>query len=540
MEISTEDTYKVLSEFVNNPNLGDTFRVRVNHKATPSSIPSSFGIFANVTFEQITTPEPWIEKISSNARGFFEILVSHESATSKSLGGVIRVPMANGRSVEPKFDWAALEREDYTGPRTVVYPTKPEPQAGAVTSSIARPVDRPAGGAPPSQLGELVPLLQQMITREKEKPGVDPFARYLEMQAEDRRRDEQRRADERAREEKREEREEQRRREEQKEAREREDRREERERAYRLEITQQQQKSTDMLLQVLTREPPKNPVIDTLLAKALNGGDEANQKAAAVIGQMGMVTQQVMGMTLQLIHTQAELTQSAAPEHPMWGIAGKLVEGYFGTISEQQGELDDALEAGDNKKTLPVGNQQEEVADDEQSEDAGESAPPPEEDRSGDEPSVEDPLQRLDRAIRQEAPLRELADALCLALVTDGFQVLYKEAKGNVQVLISNRYGKWLESTDVEAGQRKATALRRLKYLSVMLPKAWSVAKQRGILKPPPAPPAKKDAHAKAQPQKKANLRVAPVPKKVSPETTPAPAPEADPLAKIDPEPESA
>ncbi len=111
---------------------------------------------------------------------------------------------------------------------------------------------------------------------------------------------------------------------------------------------------------------------------------------------------------------------------------------------------------------------------------------------------MENPLQRLDRAIHQEAPLKELADALCMALVTPDFQALFVKANGNVQKLIIDRYGAWIISEDVPAAEREATAMRRQKYLSSMMLKAYNVARQRGIIRPPPA---KKDPHAKPQPQ---------------------------------------
>jgi hypothetical protein len=116
-----------------------------------------------------------------------------------------------------------------------------------------------------------------------------------------------------------------------------------------------------------------------------------------------------------------------------------------------------------------------------------------------EEPSTETPLARFDRAIFEMAPPRELADALCVALVTPDFQQLYAAAKGDVRQLITDRYGKWVAAVDIkDAAARKRAVAKRMAYLTAQLPAAWKVAQQRGIIRPPP----KKDApHNRAQPK---------------------------------------
>lgn len=487
IQATDAETYKLLQEYVNDASLGgDDFRVRVDFKPHPAGMLSRFAIFQHVRFDQIAVPEPWLQQVSGNAKGHFIILVSSEAAVSKTLGGALTVVFNIGRTSEPRFDWAVADSEEYQGPRDVVFPSRDATPLASLPGTVAPTTPR---GREASNLGELVPLLQQMISRPQGPTGPDPFARIMEMQAEDRRREESRRAEERERAEKREEREEIRRREEKKEEREREDRKEERDRAYRTELSTQQAKSQEMLIQMMTRP---DPVRDAMMTKAMAGSDEAGAKAAALIGQMGGFMSQMTGMTVQLLHTQAELNQGAQPESPIWGLAGKLVEGYFGMQGAQEEELAETLAAAAEKKQLPAGEAQEPAEEEPEPAAAG-----------TDEPSVENPLQRLDRAIHQLAPLRELADALCMALVTPDFQKIYIEAKGNVTKLVNERYGEWVASKDVPAEQHKEVSDRRVKYLSSMLPKAYRVAMQRGVLKPPQPPPAKKDAHAKPQPQAK-------------------------------------
>jgi len=282
-------------------------------------------------------------------------------------------------------------------------------------------------------------------------------------------------------------------------------------------LFQQQQENTKTLMTLMTREPPVDPVRDALLTKAINGGDEAGQKAAALIAQMGGFMSQMTGMTVQLLHTQAELNQPGPVESPMWGIAGKLIDGYFTSVAEQSDELTETLAPEADKAALAAGEEQ------------GEQEEGAEQEEATEEPSVENPLQRLDRAIHQEAPLKELADALCMALVTDDFKALYVKAKGDLRALISGRYGAWAGSTDVkDPTERKATIARRVKYLSTMLPKAWKVAEQRGIIRAPPATATKAATPAAQHSRAQAKKRTAAAP-------PPSPAPDAG-LSAVEPE----
>ncbi len=482
MNITDSDTFALLQERANDPAQGDDFIVKVDFKANPAGIPRRLAIFQHVFFEQLAMAEPWLQQISGNAKGHFVLFVTHAHNPSKAIGAPLTFALNNGKVVnEPTFDWAAFDSETYSGPKDFTYPSR-ESATPIATTTAPSATPTPVARTTPNSIGELVPLLQEIV---RKKDGPDPFARFMEMQQEDRRRDESRRSEERERQEKRDEREAVRLREEKKEERDREEKKEERDRQYRLEMAAQAQKSQETLMQVLLREPPKNPLLEQLVAKSINSGDEQAAKAGALIGQMGMIMQQSMNMSLQMIHTQAELASQNQPQSPMWDLAGKLVEGYFGMQGAQEDEIAEVLE--EKAKELPEGDVAPEDAATDETPDVPE-----------EEPSVENPLQRFDRAIHQEAPLRELADALCMALVTPDFQRLYSEAKGNWQALVNKRYGSWVESKDSPAGQRKAIAMRRIKYLSTMLPKAYRVAQQRGIIKPPPT---KKDPHAKPQPQ---------------------------------------
>jgi hypothetical protein len=508
INITDAETFNLLRETADNPALGDDFILQIDFKPAPASMPSRFATFSHVNFEQITMPEPWLQQLSNSARGVFVILVKHANKPHVTLGGALTINFANGLAPEAKFDWAAFDSPDYRGPKDLIYPSRPNAAPAPVASAA------PTTNRLPSSVGELVPLLQKMIER---PTGPDPFARFMEMQQEDRRRDEARRSEERERAEKREEREANRLREEKKEEREREEKREEREREYRREQVAAAAKSNEMMIQLLTREPPKNPLMEAMIQRSMNSGDEQAAKAGALIGQMGMIMQQSMNMSLQMIHTQAELASQNQPQSPMWDLAGKLVEGYFGMHGLQEEELEEALTEAQKKKlpaNAPVAESSDKEVDEDEIEETGEQ-----------QPSVENPLQRLDRAIHQEAPLRELADALCMALVTPDFQSLYVAAKGNVQKLIIDRYGEWMKSAEVtDPTEREAVATRRMKYVSSMMLKAYNIARQRGILK---APPAKKDAHAKPQPQA--------AKKKPTVAAVPTPKPESEPEPKKDP-----
>lgn len=509
LQISNDETYKVLQELVTDPNFGDNFRVKVVFRPSPSALPVTFATFRNVTFEQIISPEPWLEQLSGGTRGVFDLSVSHEAATSKKLGGDLRVAFHSGKA-DLAFNWPALEDADYRGPAEVMFPTRTTASAAPAVAASPVALPKKSDGSAEALAG----VIQTLVTQRPAAapaPGPDPFARLMELQlaaqaqeekrrAEDRLREEKREEDRRNREEERQRREDERRREEKKEEREREEKRAQQEREHQRWMEERAAKQQEMMIQLLTKS---DPIRDAMLQKAINGGDEAGQKAAALIAQMGGFMSQMTGMTVQLLHTQAELNQGPV-ESPIWNIAGKLIDGYFSTVSEQNEELTEALTetVAEETKKLPAASTSAEGAepasldglDDTEAEEEGE-----EDTESEEAPSTETPLARFDRAIFEMAPPRELADALCLALVTPDFQQLFAGAKGDLRKLITDRYGKWVSAPEVkDESARKRTAAKRLAYLASQLPAAWKVAQQRGIIRPPP----KKDApHNRAQPK---------------------------------------
>lgn len=534
MSTTTEEILQVLREMAHDAALGDSFRVKVDHRSNPAGLTSRFAIFQNVSFNDIVAPEPWLEQLSGGTRGIYELTVSHETNPSKAIGGVLRIPLASGKQGgDPKFSWPALDNETYRGPRDVLYPTRDAQAAAPIATPIARVVPEPR--PVPTGGTDLGPVLQALVQQNRAPappPGPDPMLRFMEMQAaaerrveeqrradllEQRARDEKERADRREREEKEREREERQR---EREA-EREERREAREREHQARIAEQQQKSQELMIQLLTREPPKDAVRDELLRKAIAGGDEASARAGALIGQMGMVMQQTMGMTLQMLHTNAEL--NAGPqESPIWGLARTALEGYFNIAGSSEAEMNEALQEAAGTKALPAGEEEEAVeAEEEETEEE-------ETEQDDDEGvSTEKPIDRLDRVIREMKPLGEVADALCLALPTPEFRAAVDEAKGDLRKLIQNRYLNWIntpEEKDIE--KKKKAATKKVEYLGRVLPKAWAIAVKRGVI----SPPKKKPAAPAAAPAKSDHSRATPAAKKKKDVPPPAPPDHAAPV----------
>ena len=265
LQISNDETYKVLQELVTDPNFGDNFRVKVVFRPSPSALPVTFATFRNVTFEQIISPEPWLEQLSGGTRGVFDLSVSHEAATSKKLGGDLRVAFHSGKA-DLAFNWPALEDADYRGPAEVMFPTRTTASAAPAVAASPVALPKKSDGSAEALAG----VIQTLVTQRPAAapaPGPDPFARLMELQlaaqaqeekrrAEDRLREEKREEDRRNREEERQRREDERRREEKKEEREREEKRAQQEREHQRWMEERAAKQQEMMIQLLTKSDP--------------------------------------------------------------------------------------------------------------------------------------------------------------------------------------------------------------------------------------------------------------------------------------------
>lgn len=245
-------------------------------------------------------------------------------------------------------------------------------------------------------------------------------------------------------------------------------------------------KQQDNLIALLTKPPPKDDMRDALITKALNG-DGSESKMATLVASMGNFMTSMSGTLIQVLHTQAELQQGPS-ESPVWGLAGKLIDGYFGLSEAGMEEMSELAESAEKEqKALPAGSAPETEEEDaelvEDDDEQGEEEEV-EEEGEGDVPLSVHPINRLDYEIQRMAPLKDLSDALCMAVCTPRFVELFRTAKGDLRALVSTRYARWVAAEDITEPKKKAeTMKKRFAYLQTQLPRAWKVAQQRGLVR---------------------------------------------------------
>lgn len=532
-----EALLKRIDDVSRNPEQGDAFRLRIDYRVTPSALPSRFGICDGVRAQMLFAMEPWLQRLSGDAKGYFDVTVYHESQQSQPMG-LLRVPLANGRAIEPKFQFSALTDPEYTGPRKFSYPVAPAPTTlpfSPPQQQFGQPAQHNGTGELAAVMGTIMQMQKSSeerleralarITEHQQRPvGDNGEAARLALAREERLAREAQAKEEREKYER--ERKERDEREERQRTADRERDRADREREDRQRAADRERdrEHLNQMMAVLTKKPETDPLQQTLLAKALDSRDGMTEKFAGLMAAQGTFMTQMTQMTMQLLHTQAELAPGPS-ESPFWGLARTAIEAYMASAGIGQQELEDGLEemAGTPKK-LPAG----EAATAKPSSEAGEEDAEVEEREEGAPPDdvIEHPLHKLDRLLTGMAPLREVADALCLALLTPELKQLFAEHKGNVRDLIMARYGDWVRSLDVDAPQRAASTKERIGYLSKVLPASMKAAADRGILGQPPAAAAHQQKRgAKPQAAKAKNRDIAPA---VTPTTPASEAPQAD------------
>jgi hypothetical protein len=156
--LSPDETLALINETARAK--GDTFRVRVARRASPSSQPVVIATLEDAIAEHFVMPETWLPPLAGG--GFYFLHVYHSSSDLKNTPIGSPLPI-NAQGTPRNIDPSAVSRSDWTGPRTLIYPVKPSENPADFTVSLGGGNDRvpqPSAGA--SFQGPSIP------------PGTDP------------------------------------------------------------------------------------------------------------------------------------------------------------------------------------------------------------------------------------------------------------------------------------------------------------------------------------------------------------------------------
>ena len=467
----------------------DAFTVRINWRQAHASMPHTFLTLKDVTSTQLAQPEAWLAPLLGGKGGVFDFEVFHANDVRKKVGDGFQVTLNLDRapSMPPTIVWAALKEEQYVGPRVVQYPPPPPDapislntaDAAAAPGTPAAP--RPAGADLTAQREDLqrretalaiaqseARILAQMQSLKPAPvapvvapppPPPDntmPLLMKLFEQMDANRRDDARRF--------------------------------------------------ETLLTKMSEKPAADPLVTTLLEKALNSDTNNLNATAAAMAQM---TQSMV----QVLHTKAEIDQMNQPaqEAPLVTLLSKGIDAWValnggGTLDGAEEEAPPDEPAGELEAGAPA---------------AAPPAPP------------QSPTARLEALLRAMRPADEVAEAFCVAIQDAEFQALRKQHP-SWEGFIQARLGAWAA---------KDFAKRSKYLLDTLVGKAFPLARERGLMPPlkRPAPAKKPVPPATPAPRKRATVKrpaaAAPAAEAEEPEDAelvderPKEAPPAEPVA---------
>lgn len=510
--LSHEETIQALDARAKSSEGGDSFRLRIQRRATPATPPQIFALFEDACISHFATPETWLPRlVGQGAGGIFELMAYHASNPIMPVGGPIRIPI-DGEQRPPNVE--VVTTSGWDGPRRLSYPKPGENLAQGGFSIAPLPATGTGtGGVPaprqPSAPEVPVPVSTHSVTTTA--PAADPqqAARLVAVEeALNRKQKEIEQAEAKMR-----------------------------ETAMRNEIlgsvktqmdsvvdlvrsTQQQNqamlakitdtpkdtgtkdmvvalaplllgflqqsaqaredaaKRQEAILMAMLNRPAIDPAMQAILDKLSTPKQDGG---GAMLSQMSEAMASMTNVTMQLVHTAAEmgLGQSGPAPEPPWVKAvregAKVVMAMMAANAEQAKAAAAQARWGANGAppqlpahhqpppavTAPPVTQPPPAA----TAPAPGAAPAPEAPPQEKRPAIE----VIEGAIRKKAPIEKIALAIINNVQDPSIIEAFMQADGNIETLMRNRLGDWLNDAE------------NAKYVEALVAAVNKLAQERGL-----------------------------------------------------------
>jgi len=470
-----EETVSALDAAAKTREGGDAFRLRIQRRMGPTQPPQIYALFEDAQVAHFATPETWLPRlVGAGAGGIFELAAYHMSNAIMSIGAPIRIPI-DGEQRPPNLD--VVKDPSWPGPRGLAYPRpgdSPSPVAFSVggTGAPSQRRDSLSSDAPvppiPSHIASSIqqPDQGRLLAAEE---ALRNQQRSLEQQQQQYREQTLRAeilASTKA----------------QTDAVMEALRRSQEQTAEILRSIAQQPKapafdfagvltsvaplvlgflksSQDtaqeaakrqeaILMALLTKPSSDTGVVDRLVKMTEQMIDQQRNQpnaSAAMVSQMSEAMAGMAGVTMQLVHTAAEMSSGGPAPEPGWVKAVR--EGAKVITAMMQTQAQVALATANGMRTLPPT-----------------VAPGP---MSAPGPSA---IDKIATAITKKAPVDKVTLAILNNLKDPSIVAAFAEAGGDPEVVFRNKLGSWLNDPANQS------------YMTTLMAEIEKVGKARGVM----------------------------------------------------------
>lgn len=504
-QLSHEETIQSLDARAKSSEAGDSFRLRIQRRHSPSTPPQIFALFEDAQVAHFATPETWLPRlVGPNAGGIFELMAYHATNPIMPVGGVIRIPI-EGNAAPPNTE--VVTTAGWDGPRKLSYPKPGEnlapgfsipAQAGAVNDGSAPRQPAPHVAVPaaipiaqqvtatqgdPQQAARLVAIEGEIARRQREVEAAE--ARMRESQIKNEilgsvktqmdsvvdlvRNAQQQQAALMAR-------------------------MTETPKAdtgmkdmvvalapllmgFMQQAAQQREeaaKRQEQLMMMMIQRPAIDPAMQQLLDRATAPKPDAG---GAMMSQMAEAMASMTNVTMQLVHTAAEMGvgQSGPAPEPPWVKAVREGAKVVMAMMASQAEQAKAAAAQARYQGQPQLPPTPPPASPPQAAPAAAvTAQPPVAVAAQPPPAVPQdtrtPIEKIEAAIRAKAPIDRISLAIINNVQEASIIAAFTEAEGNIEQMFRNRLGNWLDDAD------------NGKYVENLIDAVNKLAQERGLI----------------------------------------------------------
>jgi len=512
-QLSHEETVQALDAKAKSAEAGDSFRLRIQRRHSPSTPPQIFALFEDANVAHFATPETWLPGlVGPNAGGIFELMAYHASNPILPVGGVIRIPI-EGNIAPPNVEIVGAPA--WSGPRKLSYPKPGEnlvpgfsiPQQvgtggdGARRDSLPQNPSAPTASSlpaamsaamqgDPQQAARLVAIEESIQRKQRDLDAAETRMREAQVKNEilgtvkaqmD----------------------------------------------GIVDLVRSQQQATQALMTKLAEGPKDSGMKDMVVALAplvvgfIQQAGQAREDAAKrqeqmmmlmlnrpqidpamqqlldratapkpdaggqMMSQMAEAMASMTNVTMQLVHTAAEMGvgQSGPAPEPPWIKAvregAKVVMAMMASQAEQAKAQAASLRYGGHPPpqqalpphAAPAAPQAAPVAAAPPPPTGnGAAASPPAEVTPPPEPDTRTPIEKIEGAIRKKAPVDRIALAIINNVQDPSIVAAFMEAKGNIETMFHNKLGPWLTDAD------------NAKYVENLIEAVNKLAQERGLI----------------------------------------------------------
>lgn len=488
-----EESIQALDAIAKTRDGGDSFRLRIQRRDGPSQPPLIYALFEDAQVAHFATPETWLPRlVGPGAGGIFEMTAYHASNTILSVGGVFRIPI-QGDLRPPNI--GVVTQPGWTGPKQLSYP-KP----GDVDQTSFQ-IPSGGGGDAPNQRRDSLPVAPPPPLPSPPITAIQPPTATSLVAAEESIRAQQRALEQ------------------QQQALRDQAMRNEIMGSVKVQtdavmdaLRRSQEQTNTILQQIAQREskpsfnieglitglapilvgmmqqsreaaaeaarrqdalftailskpaqPALDPMVQGLLDRTAKMAESAIEAArnrpdasGAMVSQMSEAMASMANVTMQLVHTAAEMGVGSGPApEPPWVKAVR--EGAKVVTAMMQTQAQMAM-ANAKRGTMPPPQAPRlpaappPQANGAAPQAAGPSAPTP----AGPQQPQQAPIDRIEAAIRKHAPVEKVTLAILNNVNHPSIMQAFMAAEGNIENLFRMRLGAWL---DDPANQPYMTAL---------------------------------------------------------------------------------